>query len=124
MNYAMLGPGAPSHVLADRLQRAAKFEWQDIAFRGGTPAVQALMSNDVQGYFATQSFAMTFKDSDKLKLMGIGADERGDVPARRADLQGDGLRRRRRTGLVRDVRALEHAEADHRQAPHGVRRGR
>jgi tripartite-type tricarboxylate transporter receptor subunit TctC len=77
MNYAMLGPGAPSHVLADRLQRAAKFEWQDIAFRGGTPAVQALMSNDVQGYFATQSFAMTFKDSDKLKLMGIGAEERG-----------------------------------------------
>jgi tripartite-type tricarboxylate transporter receptor subunit TctC len=84
MNYAMLGPGAPSHVLADRLQRAAKFEWQDIAFRGGTPAVQALMSNDVQGYFATQSFALTFKDSDKLKLMGIGAEERGtflpDVP--------------------------------------------
>lgn len=84
MNYAMLGPGAPSHVLADRLRRSAKFEWQDIAFRGGTPAVQALMSNDVQGYFATQSFAMTFKDSDKLKLMGIGADERGiflpDVP--------------------------------------------
>lgn len=84
MNYAMLGPGAPSHVLADRLQRAAKFEWQDIAFRGGTPAVQALMSNDVQGYFATQSFAMTFKDSNKLKLMGIGAEERGtflpDVP--------------------------------------------
>jgi tripartite-type tricarboxylate transporter receptor subunit TctC len=84
MNYAMLGPGAPSHVLADRLQRAAKFEWQDIAFRGGTPAVQALMSNDVQGYFATQSFAMTFKDSDKLRLMGIGAEERGtflpDVP--------------------------------------------
>jgi tripartite-type tricarboxylate transporter receptor subunit TctC len=84
MNYAMLGPGAPSHVLADRLQRSAKFEWQDIAFRGGTPAVQALMSNDVQGYFATQSFAMTFRDSDKLKLMGIGAEERGtflpDVP--------------------------------------------
>jgi tripartite-type tricarboxylate transporter receptor subunit TctC len=84
MNYAMLGPGAPSHVLADRLRRSAKFEWQDIAFRGGTPAVQALMSNDVQGYFATQSFALTFKDSDKLKLMGIGAEERGvflpDVP--------------------------------------------
>jgi tripartite-type tricarboxylate transporter receptor subunit TctC len=84
MNYAMLGPGAPSHVLADRLQRAAKFQWQDIAFRGGTPAMQAVMSNDVQGYFGTQSFALTFKDSDKVRLMGIGAEERGvflpDVP--------------------------------------------
>ena len=84
MNYAMLGPGAPSHVLADRLQLAAKFEWQDIAFRGGVPAVQAVMSNDVQGYFATQSFAMTYKDSDKVRLLGIGAESRGeflpDVP--------------------------------------------
>ncbi|ETR75951.1 hypothetical protein X566_22135 [Afipia sp. P52-10] len=77
MNYGMLGPGSPSHVLAERLKTSAKFEWQDIAFRGGTPAVQALMSNDVQGYFATQTFAMTFKDSDKLKLMGIGSEERG-----------------------------------------------
>ena len=42
------------------------------------------MSNDVQGYFGTQSFALTFKDSDKVRLMGIGAEERGiflpDVP--------------------------------------------
>lgn len=78
MNYAMLGPGSPSHVLADRLQNSAKFKWQDIAFRGGTPAVQALMSNDVQGYFATQTFSLTLKDSDKIKLIAIGADERGE----------------------------------------------
>jgi tripartite-type tricarboxylate transporter receptor subunit TctC len=84
MNYGMLGQGSPSHVLADRFARAAGFQWQDIAFRGGTPTVTALMSNDVQGYFATQTFSTTYVNSDKIRLLAIGAEERGeflpDVP--------------------------------------------
>jgi tripartite-type tricarboxylate transporter receptor subunit TctC len=84
MNYGMLGQGSPSHVLADRFARSAKFQWQDIAFRGGTPTMTALMSNDVQGYFGTQTFATTYVNSDKVRLLAIGAEERGeflpDVP--------------------------------------------
>ena len=84
MNYGMLGHGSPSHVLADRFARSAKFQWQDIAFRGGTPTMTALMSNDVQGYFGTQTFATTYVNSDKVRLLAIGAEERGeflpDVP--------------------------------------------
>jgi tripartite-type tricarboxylate transporter receptor subunit TctC len=84
MNYGMLGAGSPSHVLADRFARAAGFQWQDIAFRGGTPTMTAVMSNDVQGYFATQSFSTTFANSDKVRILAIGAEERGeflpDVP--------------------------------------------
>lgn len=84
MNYGMLGPGSPSHVLADRLARSAGFQWQDIAFRGGTPALTAVMSNDVQGYFATQTFSTGYVNSDKIRLLGIGAEQRGeflpDVP--------------------------------------------
>jgi tripartite-type tricarboxylate transporter receptor subunit TctC len=84
MNYGMLGAGSPSHVLGDRFARSAGFQWQDIAFRGGTPTVTALMSNDVQGYFATQTFSTQYVNSDKIRLLGIGAEERGeflpDVP--------------------------------------------
>jgi tripartite-type tricarboxylate transporter receptor subunit TctC len=84
MNYGMLGQGSPSHVLADRFARSAKFQWQDIAFRGGTPTLTALMSNDVQGYFSTQTFATGYANSDKIRLLAIGAEERGeflpDVP--------------------------------------------
>lgn len=78
MNYATLGPGASSHVLADRLQRAAKFEWQEISYKGGGPAIQALMSNDVQGYFTTQASAVQLVDSDKVRLMAIAAPERNE----------------------------------------------
>lgn len=84
MNYGMLGPGSPSHVLGDRFAQSAGFKWQDIAFRGGTPTVTALMANDVQGYFATQTFSTQYVNSDKIRLLGIGAEERGeflpDVP--------------------------------------------
>lgn len=84
MNYASLGPGAPSHVLAERLRRSAKFEWQDIAYKGGVPALQAIMANEVQGYFGTQTFAMGYRNSDKIRILAIGADKRGqflpDVP--------------------------------------------
>lgn len=78
MNYATLGPGASSHVLADRLQRAANFEWQEISYKGAGPAVQALMSNEVQGYFTTQSSAVSLLGSDKVQPIAIAAAERGE----------------------------------------------
>lgn len=84
MNFGHLGTGSPSHVLGDRFASSAGFKWQDIAFRGGTPALAAVMANDVQGYFATQTFATGYANSDKIRLLAIGANERGeflpDVP--------------------------------------------
>lgn len=84
MNFGHLGTGSPSHVLGDRFATSAGFKWQDIAFRGGTPALAAVMANDVQGYFATQTFATGYVNSDKIRILAIGSEERGeflpDVP--------------------------------------------
>ena len=93
LNYGMLGPGSPSHVLADRLARSAGFHWQAIAYRGGAPTLQALMASEIQGYFATQSYAMTFLNSNRVRIFAIGADERGeflpDIPTfREAGIDG------------------------------------
>lgn len=79
MNYATLGPGATSHLLADRLKRVAKFDWQDIAYRGTVPALQAIMTNEVQGYFISQGSAVSLKDSDKIALLAIASDERSSI---------------------------------------------
>lgn len=84
LNYATLGPGSPSHALADKFQRSAKFEWVDIPYRGAGPATQALLANEVQGYFTTQSTAVSYRESPKLRVLAIAANERGpflpDVP--------------------------------------------
>ena len=33
------------------------------------------MSNDIQGYFATQTFSTQYVNSDKIRLIGIGASD-------------------------------------------------
>lgn len=78
MNYATLGPGTTSHLLAERLRRAAGFEWQDISYRGAAPAMQAVMSNDVQGYFTTQGTAQSLRDSEKVTLLATAAGKRSE----------------------------------------------
>ena len=83
---------------------------------------EALMSNDVQGYFATQIVRDHLREFRQAAHAWHRRGRARRVPARRSDLQGDRLRGRRRARLVRDVRALRHAEADHRQAAEGVRR--
>lgn len=84
LNYAVLGVGGPLHILAERLKRAAKFEWEAIPYKGGAPAYQALMANEVQGFFSVVSGALTFKEAGKLRVLAVAADERSefmpDVP--------------------------------------------
>jgi tripartite-type tricarboxylate transporter receptor subunit TctC len=84
LNYAVLGVGGPLHVLAERFKRTAKFEWEAIPYKGGAPAYQALMANEVQGFFSNVSGALTFKEAGKLRVLAVAADDRSefmpDVP--------------------------------------------
>lgn len=84
MNYGVLGAGTPSYSLAQKLSKAAGIEWQDIAYRGAAQVFQAVISNDVQGYFTTQASALNYVNSGRVKLLAVAADERlapfPDVP--------------------------------------------
>lgn len=83
-NYGTLGTNSPSHLLGVRLQRAASFQWQDIAYKGYSPAMQAIMSAEIQGYFTTQGSAMSLRDSDKVRLLATAGEQRSiflpDIP--------------------------------------------
>lgn len=92
-NYGMLGTNSPSHLLGVRLQRAAGFQWQDIAYKGFSPAMQAVMSGEVQGYFTTQGSAMALRDSDKVRIIATAGEKRSvflpDIPTfKEAGLEG------------------------------------
>lgn len=84
LNYAMIGIGGPGHILSERLKHAGKFKWESVPYKGGVQIFQALMANEVQGYFSTQNGAMTLKDSGKIRLLATAANERSeflpDVP--------------------------------------------
>lgn len=84
LNYAMIGVGGPGHVLSERFKRVGKFKWENVPYKGGVQIFQALMANEVQGYFSTQNGAMSLKDSGKIRLLATAANERSeflpDVP--------------------------------------------
>lgn len=75
-NYGTLETNSPSHLLGVRLQRAAGLQWQDIAYKGYSPAIQAVMSGEIQAYFTTQGSAMTLRDSDKVRLIATASERR------------------------------------------------
>ena len=76
MNYGVLGAGTPSYSPAQKLGKAVGIEWQDIAYRGAAQVFQAVVSNDVQGYFTTQASAINYVNSGKVKLLAVAAEER------------------------------------------------
>lgn len=84
MNYGVLGTGTPSFTLAQKFGKAAGIKWQDIAYRGAAQVFQAIVANDVQGYFTTQASAINYVNSGRVNLLAVAAEERvepfADVP--------------------------------------------
>lgn len=81
LNYASLGVGGVIHRTSERFGRIGKFEWESIQYRGGAPAYQAVMTNEVQGYFTTVNGALMQKASEKFRLLAIAADTRSEFLA-------------------------------------------
>lgn len=84
MNFGMIGTGAAAHSLSVRFSNSAGFSWKDIPYRGGAPAVTALISGDIQGYFSPLPSALTHVKNPKLHILGVAHTERlpqlPDVP--------------------------------------------
>ena len=85
MNHATLGSGANNYkVLGDAVMRAGGFKWTDIPYKGGMEGVQALLSGQVQAYFATVSLAVSQQKQPLLKALAVTDTKRSvhlpDVP--------------------------------------------
>lgn len=85
MNHATLGSGpSPYKVTGDAVMRAGGFKWTDIPYKGGMEGVQALLSGQVQAYFATVSLAVSQQKQPLLKALAVTDTKRSvhlpDVP--------------------------------------------
>ena len=89
-------------------------------YRGGGPAVTDVIGGQVPLLWVSIPAAAQFVKTGKLKALAVSTAEAQRRLPRRAD--GAGSRRRRLRGrfLVRDVRAGEDAQADHREAERGA----
>lgn len=72
LNHGTLGAGPSGYkVMGDAIQRAGKFTWTDIPYKGGMEGVQAVMSGQIHGYFATVSLAVSQQYQPSIRLLAV-----------------------------------------------------
>jgi tripartite-type tricarboxylate transporter receptor subunit TctC len=70
LNYASPGPGSAPHLAGEVLSDEYGLSMVHIPFKGGAPAVTALIAGDVQLYMASLSVGKAFVTSGKLRALG------------------------------------------------------
>ncbi len=84
MSYASSGAGSSAHLATELFLRAAGIDIQNVTYRGGAPAVQALITGEVQVAFVDAVTALPLMASNSIVALGVSTLERNplapDVP--------------------------------------------
>ena len=85
LNYASAGGGSATHLSGELLKSMAGVNIVHVPYKGTGPAVTALMSGEVDLYFATVPAALPLVEAKKLRALGVTSARRSslmrDVPA-------------------------------------------
>lgn len=71
LNYASGSPGASNHLAAELFNNMAKTNLVRIGYKGGGPAVIALVSGQVQVMFATSASVKSHFESGRLRAVAV-----------------------------------------------------
>jgi tripartite-type tricarboxylate transporter receptor subunit TctC len=84
LDYSSAGSGSSTHLAMALFLERAGIEMQHIPYRGGAPAVQALLAGDVAAYFGNPSDMIPYATSDTIRILAVAGPERlaalRDVP--------------------------------------------
>lgn len=84
LNYASAGVGSPLHLAAALLASRTGIDIVHVAYKGGGPAVMAMLSGDTQFYFGSIASTLPHIQAGKLKALAVTALKRSallpDVP--------------------------------------------
>lgn len=75
-SYASGGAGSVSHLVAELFKSRSGTFALHVPYRGGAPAINALLAGEVQFAFLTQSATQGFIQSGKLKALGVSSRAR------------------------------------------------
>ena len=115
MNYGSIGPTSRQRALSERLAKVGNFTWAEVPFKGTAESAEAVMGGEVQGYFSTQSFAVTQANSPNLAVAWNRLRGSQRLHSQRSDLQGARFPTAFRTVLVCLVHARRNPSTDRRQ---------
>lgn len=75
-NYATIGTGGSSHLLAERLKKLAGIDLAEVPYKGAAPALLAVAANEVQMYFDAITTSLPQHRAGKLRILAVTSDER------------------------------------------------
>ena len=79
MSMGSGGAGAPSHLYGELFKKLTGVDLVHVPFRGGGPAVIALLGGEVQVFFGTVSGSIDHIRAGKLRPLGVTTGTRMDV---------------------------------------------
>ncbi len=84
LSYASSGAGSSAHLATELFLRSAGIAVQNVTYRGGAPAVQALVQGEVEMAFVDAVTALPLMASGQITAIGVSTRERNplapDVP--------------------------------------------
>jgi tripartite-type tricarboxylate transporter receptor subunit TctC len=79
LSYGSSGAGSSAHLATELFLRAAGIEVQNVTYRGGAPAVQALVANEVQVAFVDAVTALPLIAGNQIVAIGISSLQRNPL---------------------------------------------
>jgi tripartite-type tricarboxylate transporter receptor subunit TctC len=76
VTFESAGPGSSSHLATELLMSLAGFRMLHVPYRGGGPAMQALIAGEVQVGFVDAVIALPFAGSDKIRMLAVSTAEK------------------------------------------------
>ena len=76
LNFAAGGVGASSHWAGELFRSAAKIEWQTVQYKGGGPALLAVLGNESQLMFSPMPSSIALLKAGRLKGIAVTSPKR------------------------------------------------
>ena len=90
--FASSGSGSPAHLAGEIFKSATGTDVQHVPYRGGGPAMMALMGNEAQFGFETIPSAIGHARSGKLKGLAVTSEQRSTASPELPTMQEAGLK--------------------------------
>ena len=91
LSYAAPGVGSMGHLAAEQFRLMTKAPMEHIAYKGGGPAVTALLGGEVQLYFSTPPAALVQVKAGRLRALAVTGTKRSPIAPELPTIAESGL---------------------------------
>ena len=92
LNFSSFGEGSSAHLVAELFKRMAGVELVHVPYKGGGPAMAAVVAGEVQMTFSNLSVALPQVKSGKLRALAVSSAKRQPALANVPSLDESGLK--------------------------------